>query len=33
MLDRKVHEVVAEAVRQAAIESGVADPERISAEY
>ena len=29
VLDRKVHEVVAEAVRQAAIESGVADPERI----
>jgi malate dehydrogenase (oxaloacetate-decarboxylating) len=33
VLDRKVHEVVTEAVRQAAIESGVADPERISAEY
>jgi malate dehydrogenase (oxaloacetate-decarboxylating) len=32
VLDRKVHEVVTEAVRQAAIESGVADPERISAE-
>ena len=33
VLDRKVHEVVTEAVRQAAIESGVADLERISAEY
>ncbi|HWD69577.1 MAG TPA: malic enzyme-like NAD(P)-binding protein [Solirubrobacteraceae bacterium] len=33
VLDRKVHEVVTEAVRQAAIESGVADPERITAEY
>jgi malate dehydrogenase (oxaloacetate-decarboxylating) len=32
VLDRKVHEVVTEAVRQAAIESGVADPARISAE-
>jgi hypothetical protein len=28
-----VHEVVAEAVKQAAIESGVADLERISAEF
>jgi malate dehydrogenase (oxaloacetate-decarboxylating) len=33
VLDRKVHEVVSEAVRQAAVESGVADPERISSEY
>jgi malate dehydrogenase (oxaloacetate-decarboxylating) len=32
VLDRKVHEVVAEAVRQAAIESGVADPGRIGSE-
>jgi malate dehydrogenase (oxaloacetate-decarboxylating) len=32
VLDRRVHEVVTEAVRQAAIESGVADPERISAD-
>jgi malate dehydrogenase (oxaloacetate-decarboxylating) len=32
VLDLKVHEVVTEAVRQAAIESGVADPERISAD-
>jgi malate dehydrogenase (oxaloacetate-decarboxylating) len=33
VLDRKVHEVVTEAVRQAAVESGVADPERISADF
>jgi malate dehydrogenase (oxaloacetate-decarboxylating) len=33
MLDRKVHEVVAEAVRQAAVESGVSNPERISADF
>jgi malate dehydrogenase (oxaloacetate-decarboxylating) len=33
VLDRRVHEVVTEAVRQAAIESGVADPERISADF
>ena len=33
VLDLKVHEVVTEAVRQAAIESGVADLERISAEF
>jgi len=33
VLDRKVHEVVSEAVRQAAIESGVADPDRISADF
>ena len=33
VLDRKVHEVVTEAVRQAAIESGVADLERISVEF
>jgi malate dehydrogenase (oxaloacetate-decarboxylating) len=33
VLDRQVHEVVAEAVRQAAIESGVADPEKISADF
>jgi malate dehydrogenase (oxaloacetate-decarboxylating) len=32
VLDRKVHEVVAEAVRQAAVESGVADPGRIGPE-
>ncbi|MDE3130942.1 MAG: NAD-dependent malic enzyme, partial [Acidobacteriota bacterium] len=32
VLDRKVHEVVAEAVRQAAVESGVADPERMLTE-
>jgi malate dehydrogenase (oxaloacetate-decarboxylating) len=32
VLDRKVHEVVAEAVRQAAVESGVADPARIPTE-
>jgi malate dehydrogenase (oxaloacetate-decarboxylating) len=32
VLDLKVHEVVTEAVRQAAIESGVADPERISSD-
>ncbi len=32
VLDRKVHEVVAEAVRQAAIDSGVADLERLTAE-
>lgn len=30
VLDRRVHEVVAEAVRQAAVESGVADPKRIA---
>ena len=29
VLDRHVHETVAEAVREAAIESGVADPSRI----
>ena len=33
MLDRKVHEVVTEAVRQAAVESGVSNPERISADF
>ena len=33
MLDRKVHEVVTEAVKQAAIESGVADLERIHVEF
>ena len=33
VLDRKVHEVVTEAVRQAAVESGVANPERISADF
>lgn len=32
VLDHKVHEVVAEAVRQAAIDSGVADLERLTAE-
>jgi malate dehydrogenase (oxaloacetate-decarboxylating) len=32
VLDRKVHEVVAEAVRQAAVESGVAEPGRIGSE-
>jgi malate dehydrogenase (oxaloacetate-decarboxylating) len=30
VLDREVHETVAQAVRQAAIDSGVADPERAS---
>ena len=33
VLDRKVHEVVAEAVRQAAVDSGVADPSRIVPEF
>ena len=33
VLDPKVHEVVAEAVRQAAVESGVADPEKIGVEF
>ncbi len=33
VLDRRVHEVVTEAVRQAAVESGVADPERISTDF
>jgi malate dehydrogenase (oxaloacetate-decarboxylating) len=33
VLDLKVHEVVAEAVRQAAIDSGVADPARIVPEF
>ncbi len=33
VLDRKVHEVVAEAVRQAAVDSGVADPDRIVPEF
>ncbi len=33
VLDRKVHEVVAEAVRQAAVQSGVADLDRISVEF
>ncbi len=32
VLDRKVHEVVAEAVRQAAVESGVANAERLAAD-
>jgi malate dehydrogenase (oxaloacetate-decarboxylating) len=32
VLDRNVHAVVSEAVRQAAIDSGVADPERIAPE-
>ncbi len=33
VLDRRVHEVVTEAVKQAAIESGVADLERIKVEF
>ena len=33
VLDLKVHEFVAEAVRQAAVESGVADPERLIPEF
>jgi malate dehydrogenase (oxaloacetate-decarboxylating) len=32
VLDRNVHAVVSEAVRQAAVDSGVADPERIAPE-
>jgi len=33
VLDRHVHEVVTEAVRRAAIDSGVADPERITTDW
>ncbi len=33
VLDRRVHEVVTEAVRQAAVESGVANAERIGADF
>ncbi|HTW12676.1 MAG TPA: NAD(P)-dependent oxidoreductase [Solirubrobacteraceae bacterium] len=33
VLDRRVHQVVADAVRQAAIDSGVADPARIIPEF
>jgi malate dehydrogenase (oxaloacetate-decarboxylating) len=32
VLDRNVHAVVSEAVRQAAVDSGVADPQKLAPE-